>query len=304
MEAVFTPGAQVGTHAEDRARPVHVVEVTEVSPIRVPSGRLVVASPWPDDSDPELPTPAGRELKDRIPPGVHRVEASWTEAPYEYDGEQFDGREEVAVRLLVSDAPVACWEAALGVGESIERIVPGERPTFDSEENMGSFADATAWPSLTEPFRQFWLGVDAGRQDASRATESLGESFERASDEALGADLVTFPTGGGASYGWGARRPGASPRSSRLDRPFSMTSWSRPCEPGGPDAVVAHSALCVLRQVCGFSGLAGGDVGSEFGGEAPGPGFSVVIGSAAFGGLLGHLPVMECGGLALVRDVA
>ncbi|MGV4988553.1 DUF4241 domain-containing protein [Streptomyces sp. NRAIS4] len=143
---------------------MRVVEVTEVSPIRVPSGRLVVASPWPDDFDPELPTPAGRELKDRIPPGVHRVQASWTEAPYEYDGEQFDGREEVAVRLLVSDAPVACWEAALGVGESIERIVPGERPTFDSEENMGSFADATAWPSLTEPFRQFWLDRQAGGQ--------------------------------------------------------------------------------------------------------------------------------------------
>ncbi|TQK86243.1 uncharacterized protein DUF4241 [Streptomyces puniciscabiei] len=205
MEAVFTPGAQVGTHAG----PVYVVEVTEVSPIRMPSGRLVVASPWPDDGDPELPTPAGRELKDRIPAGVHRVQASWTEAPYEYDGEQFDGREEVAVRLLVSDAPVACWEAALGVGESIERIVPGERPTFDSEENTGSFADATAWPSLTEPFRRFWLDVDAGRQDASRATESLGESFERASDETLGADLVTFPTGGGSIVWLGRTETGS-----------------------------------------------------------------------------------------------
>jgi len=209
LEAVFTPGAQVGTHAEDPARPVYVLEVTEVSPIRVPSGQLVVASPWPDDSDRELPTPAGRELKDRIPPGVHRVQASWTEAPYEYNGEQFDGREEVAVRLLVSDAPVACWEAALGVGESIEQIVPGERPIFDSEENMGSFADATAWPSLTEPFRRFWLDVDAGKQDASRATESLDESFERVSDEALEADLVTFPTGGGTIVWLGRTETGS-----------------------------------------------------------------------------------------------
>ncbi|MYT03125.1 MULTISPECIES: DUF4241 domain-containing protein [Streptomyces] len=209
LGAVFTLGAQVGTPAEDPARAVYVVEVTEVSPIRVPSGRLVVASPWPDDSDWELPTPAGRELKDRIPPGVHRVQVSWTEAPYEYNGEQFDGREEVAVRLLVSDAPVACWEAALGVGESIERVVPGERPIFDSEENMGSFADATAWPSLTEPFRQFWLDVDAGKQDASRATESLDESFERVSDEALEADLVTFPTGGGTIVWLGRTETGS-----------------------------------------------------------------------------------------------
>lgn len=209
LEAVFTPGAQVGTHAEDPARPVYVVEVTEVSPIRLPSGRLVVASPWPDDFDPELSTRVGRELKERIPPGVYRVQASWTEAPYEYDGEQFDGREEVAVRLLVSDAPVACWEAALGVGESIERIVPGERPIFDSEENMGSFADATAWPSLTEPFRQFWLDLRAGQQDAFRATESLGGSFERVSDEALGADLVTFGTGGGSIVWLGRTESGS-----------------------------------------------------------------------------------------------
>ncbi|WP_280892855.1 DUF4241 domain-containing protein [Streptomyces sp. SAI-135] len=209
LEAVFTLGAQVGTHAEDPARPVYVVEVTEVSPIRVPSGRLVVASPWPDDSDWELPTPAGRELKDRIPPGVHRVQASWTEAPFEYNGEQFDGREAVAIRLLVSDAPVACWEAALGVGESIERIVHGKRPAFDSEENMGSFADATAWPSLTEPFRQVWLDVDAGKQDASLATETLGESFERVSDEALGADLVTFPADGGSVVWLGRTETGS-----------------------------------------------------------------------------------------------
>ncbi|MGW1752390.1 DUF4241 domain-containing protein [Streptomyces sp. NPDC002092] len=209
LEAVFTPGAQAGTHAEDPARPVYVVEVTEVSPIRVPSGRLVVDSPWPEDSQPELPTRAGRELKERLPPGVYRVQASWTEAPFEYNGEQFDGREEVAVRLLVSDAPVICWEAALGVGENIERIVPGKRPTFDSEENMGSFADATAWPSLTEPFRQFWLAADAGQQNASRATESLGESFERVSDETLGADLVTFGAGGGSIVWLGRTESGS-----------------------------------------------------------------------------------------------
>jgi hypothetical protein len=42
---------------------------------------------------------------------------------------------------------------------------------------MGSFADATAWPSLTQPFRRFWLDRQAGRQDATRATKSLDESF-------------------------------------------------------------------------------------------------------------------------------
>jgi hypothetical protein len=87
---------------------------------------------------------------------------------------------------------------ALGVEDDIDTLHPGDRIGFNSETNMGSLADASAWESLTTPFRQFWQATQAGSLQP-RATESLGDgSFERTRDEALGADLVTIPTDGPA----------------------------------------------------------------------------------------------------------
>ncbi|MFF6809532.1 DUF4241 domain-containing protein [Streptomyces sp. NPDC012403] len=175
---------------------VQVAEVTKVTEIRVPSGRLIVASPWPEDDDPELRRRAGRELRERIPPGVFRVEAAWTQAPYEFTGERFDGREVAAIRLRVTDAPVARWDMALGVEDEIERVRPGDRVGFNSETNMGCFADATAWPSLTDPFRRFWQ-ESPGSPKQGRDTVTLADDwFERASDDTHRADLVTFPAEG------------------------------------------------------------------------------------------------------------
>lgn len=193
---VFTPGARVGTRLDDPTIFVQVVEVADVATVRIPSGRVIVDSPWPDDGDMQLGTPIGRELLERIPPGVYQIEAAWTEAPYEFMGEHFDGREVGAVRLHIVDEPVATWEMALGVDDDIDTLHPGDRIGFNSETNAGCFADASAWEALAAPFRRFWQGFQAG-DPQPLATESLCDgSFERTSDEALGADLVTIPSEG------------------------------------------------------------------------------------------------------------
>ncbi|MQS16458.1 DUF4241 domain-containing protein [Streptomyces kaniharaensis] len=196
LEAVFTPGTRLGTRPDDPTTFVQVAEVREVTTIRIPSGRLIVDSPWPEDDDPELTVRVGRELAERIPPGNYRVEAAWTQAPYEFMGERFDGREVAAIRLCITETPVMSWEMAIGVGDDIETIRPGDRIGFTSETNMGSFSDAAAWPALTGPFREFWRRQQAGNRQP-RDTESLfDDRFERASEEGHGADLVTFPAEG------------------------------------------------------------------------------------------------------------
>ncbi|MBO1414211.1 DUF4241 domain-containing protein [Streptomyces sp. FH025] len=189
LEAVFTPGEGLGIRAHDPLTVVRVAEVTEVTTIRVPSGRLVVGSPWPEDDDYELNPPVGRELAERIPPGSYRVEASWFFESYDHG----DYPSVAAVRLCVTQAPVVAWENALGVGEDVESARPGARFGFDyPDTNMACFADATAWIELTLPFRQFWRDRRAGLNRA-RASEDLCDgSFERVRHEGLGADLVTF----------------------------------------------------------------------------------------------------------------
>ncbi|MFG2368130.1 DUF4241 domain-containing protein [Streptomyces mirabilis] len=196
LGAVFTPGMRLGTLPDDPMSFIQVVEVTEVTEIRIPSGRLIVDSPWPEEDDPELKTRVGRELEERIPPGVFRVEAAWTQAPYEFMGEHFDGREVAAIRLRVTDAPVVRWEMALGVEDDIERIRPGDRVGFNSETNMGSFADAATWPSLTDPFRGFWQESPGGPMKGRNTVTLFDGWFERASDDTHEADLVTFPAEG------------------------------------------------------------------------------------------------------------
>ncbi|MFE5585798.1 DUF4241 domain-containing protein [Kitasatospora sp. NPDC056531] len=185
LDAVFTPGEGLGIRANDPLTVVRVVEVKEVTTIRVPSGRLVVGSPWPDDEDDELNPPTGRELAERIPPGSYLVEASWIADQW---------RSAVAaVRLCVADAPVVAWENALGVGEDIESARPGKRfRFFPSDTNTACFADATAWVELTLPFRQFWRDLRTGLDTAQEREQLHDGSFEGVSHEGLGADLVTF----------------------------------------------------------------------------------------------------------------
>ncbi|MEU2253770.1 DUF4241 domain-containing protein [Nocardia xishanensis] len=71
-------------------------------------------------------------------------------------------RECAATRLRIRDEPVVTWELVLGVGEDPSGP-PADRAGFEAEEAMGCFADATAWESLTAPFRRFLADMaDAG----------------------------------------------------------------------------------------------------------------------------------------------
>ncbi|MFF7079083.1 DUF4241 domain-containing protein [Streptomyces lavendulae] len=103
----------------------------------MPSGRLVVDTPWLEDGEP-------RELAVRVPPGAYGVDVAWTEAPYEFMDEYFSGREVAATRLSVREGTVAVWEMGLAAGEDIERLRQGDEVGSNTDTSMGSFADATA----------------------------------------------------------------------------------------------------------------------------------------------------------------
>ncbi|MFF4448735.1 DUF4241 domain-containing protein [Streptomyces sp. NPDC001502] len=191
LETAFTPGAYLGTVYDDPTTPIVVTGIEEVTTIRVPSGRLVVDAPFDDDDvsryERGLPTRPPRELAVSIPPGVYRVEIAWTAGPYEFFGEYFDGVECAATRLRLSDDPVIGWEMGLGVEDDIDRIQPGKEPQFYSDANVGCFADAGAWTTLSAPFRAFKDGIPVPRD-----TERLPGWCERVRDESQQADLVTF----------------------------------------------------------------------------------------------------------------
>jgi len=195
LDAVFVPGARLGATGDETF--VDVVEVAQVATIRVPTGRLVVDTPWPE----ERPS---RELAVRIPPGTYRVEAAWTEAPYAFMGEHFSGRENAATRLCVADGTVAFWEMGLSVTDDVEQLQDGGEFGFATDTSMGGFADASAWPELTAPFARFWEDSEkAPGTQVERETEQVRDNeFEMTHDETRGADLITFAAAEGLSVVW------------------------------------------------------------------------------------------------------
>nr|WSX54235.1 DUF4241 domain-containing protein [Streptomyces sp. NBC_00974] len=207
LQTTFTPGAHLGTVYDDPTTPIVVTGIEEVTTIRVPSGRLVVDAPWDDDDtwryEKGVPTRPPRELAVRIPPGVYGVEIAWTAGPYEFFGEHFDGVESAATRLRISDDPVIGWEMGLGVEDDADRLQPGEEPRFYSDANVGCFADAGAWTTLSAPFRNcvdgHWEPRDSGQ---------LPDGCERISDESQQADLVTFTAQSGGVVWLGRTKNG------------------------------------------------------------------------------------------------
>ncbi|MFE9481301.1 DUF4241 domain-containing protein [Streptomyces spororaveus] len=191
LETAFTPGAQLGAVYDNPTTPIVVTGVEEVTTMRVPSGRLVVDAPWDDDDvsryEQGLPTRPPRELAVSIPPGVYRVEIAWTAGPYEFLGEYCDGVQCAATRLYISDDPVTVWEMGLGIDDDIDRLQPDSPPQFYADANVGCFADAGAWTTLSAPFRTFKDG-----RPVPRDTEHLPGWCERVRDESQQADLVTF----------------------------------------------------------------------------------------------------------------
>ncbi|MFD0526007.1 DUF4241 domain-containing protein [Kitasatospora arboriphila] len=200
LDGLFTPGLRLGGDPHTPYSWIEIVGVQEVTVIRLPSGRLVVDSPWS--------TAPPRELALRIPPGDYRVEVAWADSPSLIDGYYREHRECAATRLCVRDEPVVSWEVALGVGE--EGPGPDTAASgFAAEEAMGCFADATAWEQLTEPFRRDLAKVTAagfGGPPIGRDTEDLCDGhFELVRDEARGADLLTVCVPEGWAQVWVGR---------------------------------------------------------------------------------------------------
>lgn len=211
LDSVFVPGTRLGVRDDDPHTLVEVVELQEVASLRMPSGRLVVDTPWPDDTlEPrEWQRQPVRELAERIPAGTYQVEAAWVEAPYEFMDEHFDGREVAGVRLVVTDEPVAAWEMALAVSDAADHLTPDTEIGFETDTSTGCFADATAWLPLTAPFRDFWTAHDSEPGATHpRATQDVVKGFfELSSDESAAADLLTFPANEGLTTTWLGRTP-------------------------------------------------------------------------------------------------
>ncbi|MFK0223742.1 DUF4241 domain-containing protein [Streptomyces vinaceus] len=207
LEAAFTPGAHLGTVHNDPTTPIVVTGIEEVTTMRIPSGRLVVDAPFDDDDvssyEAGLPTRPPRELAVSIPPGVYRVEIAWTAGPYEFLDEYFDGVECAATRLCISDDPVILWEMGLAIGDDVDRLQPGEQPRFHADANIGCFADAGAWTTLSAPFRAFKNGSPVPRE-----SEQLPGWCERVRDESQQADLVTFTAESGGVVWLGRTKTG------------------------------------------------------------------------------------------------
>ncbi|MFF4338826.1 hypothetical protein ACFY00_02670 [Kitasatospora sp. NPDC001540] len=240
LEALFTPGALLGAahaYGHDPALPARVLEVEEVTTVRIPSGRLAVACPWTPDGDSDLPLPVAFELAERVPPGPHPVETAWYEAPVLFMGQVQDRRQVAAVRLRLADAPVARWEAAafLPIGATdpgghLGTDDHGRRHFYDEHQRC-AFADAAAWPELVDPFRQFTLDAIAGRPNDGRGVDHLHDhAFQRTSSPAHAADLLAFPSSG-------------------------ITSWLGRAADGTPAAVLVHGTLEDVDLVPGAAAL-------------------------------------------------
>ncbi|WP_068053121.1 DUF4241 domain-containing protein [Nocardia xishanensis] len=200
LDGLFTVGRRIGGDPHTPYSWIEIVDVQKVAVIRLPSGRLVVDSPWS--------TEPPHELALRVPPGTYPVEASWAESPIVVDGYYTEHRECAATRLRIRDEPVVTWELVLGRDEDPSGP-RADRAGFEAEEAMGCFADATAWESPTGPFRRFLAdAADSGfgRPAPARDTEDLCDGyFELARDEEHRADLLTFGVPEGWAQVWAGR---------------------------------------------------------------------------------------------------
>ncbi|MEV0292286.1 DUF4241 domain-containing protein [Nocardia sp. NPDC050710] len=219
LDGLFTPGQRIGGDPYTPYSWIDIVDVQEVAVIRLPSGRLVADSPW--SAEPP------HELALRVPPGTYPVEVSWSDVPSLINGCYFERRECAATRLRIRDEPVVTWELVLGVGEDPSGP-RADRAGFEAEEAMGCFADATAWESLTAPFRRFLADLPGFGQPTGpgRDTEDLCEGyFELARDEEHRADLLAFGVPEGWAQVWAGRARDGEIAVIVVPGPVSTSPW-------------------------------------------------------------------------------
>ncbi|MFJ8645394.1 DUF4241 domain-containing protein [Streptomyces sp. NPDC093546] len=187
--ALFQPGTRLATR--------HHPEMTVLEPdrslqIRIPGGVLAVDAP--DNGD-------GPAFTIPVPPGTYPLETA--RLSYGYDCE-FRGRwvtttDLPAVRLRLSDAPPVRWEMALGEDHDPRLLPDGGAYGFDTDSATGCFADGAAWEPLKRLYaRALFENDETAGEDLSGNRDSM--FLMRTSDEATGADLMAFATGGDGTY--------------------------------------------------------------------------------------------------------
>ncbi|MFC9588059.1 DUF4241 domain-containing protein [Streptomyces yangpuensis] len=176
FDRVFRPGTHIGG--------VRVREAVPCGSVRVPSGVLAVDCPQSGDEEPRITV--------AVPPGTYPVEAASVEVA---DRGQPSYEELVAVRLQVSDVPVAAWEMALGPGDDTLRLRAGAAFGFGTDAATGAFGDADAWQDLRG------LLDRASRPGSSEADKIAStEAGAHLDGGGLGADMAVFYTGGDGVY--------------------------------------------------------------------------------------------------------
>jgi len=123
-----------GTHS--------VIDVRAVGELKLPTGRLVAQDPrWEHRKVPPFSVP--------VPPGRYPVVVSishWDESPTA--GIASPLRLVNAVKLVVADQPVTCWELALQPGQDPAALEEGQFFGFGVDSGTGCFFDAAAGDHL------------------------------------------------------------------------------------------------------------------------------------------------------------
>ncbi|MDH6134424.1 hypothetical protein P3T37_003827 [Kitasatospora sp. MAA4] len=182
-DELFTPGFRfVHRH---RSEPLTIEPVRTVIDISLPSGRLAVCDPsyLPDGQE-------GDPLVIEVPRVVYPVQETGASYEDEMFGDRFTARDTYAVRLLVSQKPTVSWTMAIPPGEDARLLRDGQCFGFGVDSATGCFVDPTA---RTELGRRYVRALTSGGGEDVHGTD---DGYSKVTDDATGAELVTFMLGG------------------------------------------------------------------------------------------------------------
>ncbi|SHN47167.1 DUF4241 domain-containing protein [Cryptosporangium aurantiacum] len=173
LDAVLQNGGRLRLAYED-ATEDSIVELREAGELRMPTGRLVAADPYPLEF-------GNKPFTETVPPGSYPVIISYLP----------DSGTTAAARLVIRDEPVERWELALCAGQDTIALGDGEFYGFGVDTGTACFVDAAgadALPALLEPR---WIEFH-DREHGPTQTVDLGES---------GANVISWASGyGDGSY--------------------------------------------------------------------------------------------------------
>ncbi|MFD5757497.1 DUF4241 domain-containing protein [Streptomyces sp. NPDC127044] len=185
LDELFEPGTRIATSF---APEMMVSAIRDIATLRLPSGRLVVADPLTEGHS------AGRRLSERIPPGEYLMQAAVVAYESQYEDTRTPVKEEVAVRLLLGEEPVASWELAPAEEDDVRLLREDEIFGFDTDGAAGAFADASGWEVLADRYQRYLV------EQEDDAGETISDGYMHTTDEATDSDLVSFYTGGDGTY--------------------------------------------------------------------------------------------------------